>query len=127
MYGVNEKSYALKIKGKELEDGEFEREIDFYLIKGKEQYKCEVKLMGIGNPESADAFIACDSRVFIADKLSDTNKKQLDSRNVEWVELRSDGGFKKFEVVLKKLKIPYSILSKNIDKQLTLVFKEIFN
>ena len=127
LYGVNEKSYALKIKGKEIEDGEFEREIDFYLIKGKEQYKCEVKLMGIGNPESADAFIACDSRVFIADKLSDTNKKQLDSRNVEWVELRSDGGFKKFEVVLKKLKIPYSILSKNIDKQLTLVFKEIFN
>ncbi len=127
LYGVNEKSYALKIKGKELEDGEFEREIDFYLIKGKEQYKCEVKLMGIGNPESADAFIARDSRVFIADKLSDTNKKQLDSRNVEWVELRSDGGFKKFEVVLKKLKIPYSILSKNIDKQLTLVFKEIFN
>lgn len=126
LYGVNEKNYALKIKGKELNKNEFEREIDFYLVESKNQHKCEVKLMGIGNPESADAFIARDSRVFVADKLSDTNKKQLTSRKVEWVELRSDGGFKRFETVLKKLKIPYKDLPDNIDKKLVLIFKGIF-
>ena len=35
-----------------------------------------------GNPESADAVIARDSRVFIADKLSDMNKKQLTNRKL---------------------------------------------
>lgn len=126
LYGVNEKSYALKIKSKELKEGEFEREIDFYLIEGKNQYKCEVKLMGIGNPESADAFIARDSRVFIADKLSDTNKNQLNSRKIEWVELRSNGGFKRFDTVLKNLKIPHIKLPNNIEKDLEIAFKEIF-
>ena len=36
----------------------FAREVDFYLIEGDAEYKCEVKLMGKGNPESADAVIA---------------------------------------------------------------------
>lgn len=126
LYGVSEKSYALKIKGKELKEDEFEREIDFYLIEGKNQYKCEVKLMGIGNPESADAFIARDSRVFVADKLSDTNKKQLDSRKVEWVELRSVNGFKRFGTVLKNLRIPHMKLKDGSNQKLDSVFKEIF-
>jgi len=55
LYGVPESNYALKIKGKDIEEDDFEREIDFYLVEGKNQYKCEVKLMGRGNPESADA------------------------------------------------------------------------
>jgi len=126
LYGVSDKNYALKIKGKELEEDEFERKIDFYLIEGKNQYKCEVKLMGIGNPESADAVIARASKVFVADKLSNTNKNQLTSLNTEWVELRSDGGFKRFENVLKNLKIPYTKLPSNVDKELEVVFKEIF-
>ncbi|MEJ7700895.1 MAG: hypothetical protein WKF71_14795 [Pyrinomonadaceae bacterium] len=45
--------------------------------------------MGKGNPESADAVIARDSRVFVADKLSDMNKRQLNSRKVDWIELRA--------------------------------------
>ena len=126
LYGVSDKNYALKIKGKELEEDEFEREIDFYLIEGKNQYKCEVKLMGIGNPESADAVIARASKVFVADKLSNTNKKQLTSLNTEWVELRSENGFKRFEGVLKNLKIPYTKSPSNVDKELEVVFKEIF-
>ena len=77
LYGVPNKNYALKIKGKEIEEDDFEREIDFYLVEGKNQYKCEVKLMGKGNPESADAVIARDSAIFVADKLSDLNKKQI--------------------------------------------------
>ena len=126
LYGVSDKNYALKIKGKEIAEDDFEREIDFYLIEGKNQYKCEVKLMGRGNPESADAVIARDSKVFVADKLSDTNKKQLSSRNVEWVELRSDGGFKRFDTVLKNLEIPHKKLPSNIDRELEIVFKGIF-
>ena len=82
--------------------------------------------MGRGNPESADAVIARDSKVFVADKLSDTNKKQLSSRNVEWVELRSDGGFKRFDTVLKNLEIPHKKLPSNIDRELEIVFKGIF-
>ena len=126
LYGVPSKNYALKIKGRVIEEDDFEREIDFYLVEGKNQHKCEVKLMGRGNPESADAIIARDSRVFVADKLSDTNKKQLNGRKVEWVELRSDGGFKRFETVLDHFNIPHAKLPDNIDKKLEIVFKEIF-
>lgn len=126
LYGVSDKNYSLKIKGKKIVENDFEREIDFYLVEDKHQYKCEVKLMGRGNPESADAVIARDSRVFVADKLSDTNKKQLNSRRVEWVELRSDNGFKRFDTVLKNLKIPHTKLPNNIEKELEIVFKEIF-
>jgi hypothetical protein len=126
LYGVSNKNYSLKIKGKTIEEDDFEREIDFYLVEGKNQYKCEVKLMGKGNPESADAVIARDSKVFIADKLSDTNKKQLNSLEVEWVEMRSDGGFRRFETVLDHLKIPHEKLPKNINKKLEGVFKKIF-
>lgn len=126
LYAVPAQNYALKIKGKKIEEDEFEREIDFYLVEGKNQYKCEVKLMGIGNPESADAVIARASKVFIADKLSDTNKKQLNSLKVKWVELRSSGGFKRFGVVLKNLKIPHTELPTNIDQELKTAFKEIF-
>ena len=82
--------------------------------------------MGKGNPESADAVIARDSAVFIADKLSDQNKTQLDSLNVEWVELRDDNGFRRFEQVLDKLNIPHSKLGKDLDVELEKVLKHLF-
>jgi len=126
IYGVSDRNYSLKIKGEAIARDDFEREIDFYLVEGKNQYKCEVKLMGRGNPEGADAVIARGSKVFVADKLSETNKKQLNSLKVEWVELRSDGGFKRFENVLNNLKIPHKQLPDNIDIKLKTVFEEIF-
>jgi len=126
LYGVSDKNYAVKIKGKVIEDIDFEREIDFYLVEGQNQYKCEVKLMGRGNPESADAVIARGSKVFVAGKLSETNKKQLNSLNIEWVELRSDGGFRRFETILDHFNIPHDVISKDIDKKLETIFKEIF-
>ena len=82
--------------------------------------------MGRGNPESADAVIARDSKVFVADKLSETNKRQLDSLGVEWVELRNDKGFQRFEIVLNHLKIPHGKLTSNIDQKLEIIFSEIF-
>ena len=126
LYGVLEKNYALKIRGQDIKEDEFEREIDFYLVDGENHYKCEVKLMGRGNPESADAVIARDSKVFVADKLSNTNKKQLSSLKVEWVELRSDRGFERFGVVLNNLKIPHTKPPNDIEVKLGVLFKEIF-
>ena len=126
LYGVSDKNYAIKIKDRVVENIDFKREIDFYLIEGENQYKCEVKLMGRGNPESADAVIARDSKVFVADKLSETNKRQLNNLGVEWVELRSEGGFKRFESVLNHLRIPHDKLPNDIDRELEIVFKEIF-
>lgn len=102
------------------------REVDFYLITDK-HYKCEVKLMGKGNPESADAVIARDSSIFVANKLSDLNKRQLDSLTVEWVELRKENGYKRFSQILDKLNIPYKDFKDNIDIKLEQVFKEIFD
>ncbi len=104
------------------------REVDFYLLGNtdEDRFRCEVKLMGKGNPESADAVIARDSRVFIADKLSDLNKKQLTQFRIEWVELRNSDGFKRFTTVLKNLGIPYKSFSGNIDERLPKIFKEVF-
>ncbi|MBU0699695.1 CfrBI family restriction endonuclease, partial [bacterium] len=103
------------------------REIDFYLCNKENDYKCEVKLMGKGNPESADAVIARDSKVFVADKLSDTNKAQLDSLKIGWVELRNTNGYKRFKTVLDMLKIPYTDYSgTNITTDLDLIFQTIF-
>jgi hypothetical protein len=126
LYDVPDNNYAIKIKGKLAQDSDFEREVDFYLVEGKNQYKCEVKLMGRGNPESADPVIARDSKVFVADKLSETNKKQLDSLGVEWVELRNNKGFQRFEIVLSHLKIPHRKLVSKFEKKLERIFKDIF-
>lgn len=127
LYQVNDENYAVTLKGTktEIDETTFEREIDFYLIEGGNQYKCEVKLMGKGNPESADAVIARDSTVFVADKLSDMNKRQLNSRNVCWVELRSENGFQKFAEVLDTLKIPHERISEVSEKNLERIFTEI--
>lgn len=83
------------------------REVDFYFINKDNKYKCEIKLMGKGNPESADTVIARDSDIFIADTLSTLNKTQLESLSVEWIELSSDYGILKFNGIFKKLKIPH--------------------
>ncbi len=126
LYNVPKKNYSIKSKTKKVRKGDVSREVDFYLHENNNTYKCEVKLMGKGNPEGADAVIARDSRIFIADKLSDQNKTQLDSLNVEWVELRDDNGFRKFEQVLNKLNIPHSNLSQNLDVELEKVLKNLF-
>ena len=126
LYNVPHNNYSAKAKGRNFKEVDFKREVDFYLVEGYNEYKCEVKLMGRGNPESADVVIARGSKVFIADKLSDTNKKQLDSLGVEWVELRCKNGFHRFEAVLESLKIPHSKLPQNIKQDLETIFKKIF-
>lgn len=108
LYSVDGRNWdAVQIRG----DGQatFEREVDFFLVdEAGVRHKCEVKLMGKGNPESADAVIARDSRVFVADTLSDTNKAQLDSRGVLWVALKERDGYRRFARVLQALGIGYA-------------------
>lgn len=126
LYQVPESNYKSAKIGSSS-DEKFKREIDFYLFHSGNEYKCEVKLMGKGNPESADVVIARNSKVFIADKLSDTNKQQLDSLNIEWVELRNSHGFRRFKTVLENLDIPHVNYSgENINDDLVQIFQEVF-
>ncbi len=126
LYGVSNNNYKLKIKNIIINDADFEREVDFYLCDDSRDYLCEVKLMGKGNPESADAVIARNSDVFVADKLSDLNKKQLNSRKVEWVELRNKDGYKRFNKVLKNLGIPHIDFKGDANNKIDEVFNKIF-
>ena len=129
LYGVSDSNYKSELAGSEVSDrqGDYHREVDFYLIRDDSEHKCEVKLMGKGNPESADAVIARGSKVFIADKLSDTNKNQLDDRGVEWVELRATDGFQRFKRVLEKLEISFTdITPENLEADIDRIFDEIF-
>ena len=130
IYSVPEQNYAARIKSSRvLSDEDFVREIDFYLIGGEsgtQEFKCEVKLMGKGNPESADAVIARDSKIFVADKLSDTNKRQLNSLGVHWVELRSSEGFKRFKDLLDHFLIPHGDLKKDLRNQVDAALNQIF-
>lgn len=127
LYNVPPENYSIKPKAKRIKKGEVNREIDFFLLGKDKEYKCEVKLMGKENPESADVVIARDTAVFVADKLSDQKKAQLEQLNIEWVELRSDEGFRRFKIVLENLGIPYTELGDiNIDEKLNEIFNEIF-
>jgi len=124
LYSVDNKYYKAKFK-KDNAKG-FDREIDFYLLKDGKEYLCEVKLMGSGNPESADAVIARSTNVFVADKLSIQNKNQLDHLGINWVEMRSKNGFMRFKLALESLGIPHKDLVGNFDENLETIFKEIF-
>jgi len=105
----------------------YQREIDFYLFgPSAEKYNCEVKLMGKGNPESADAIFARNPRVFVADKMSDLNKRQADGLGIHWIELRSPEGYYKFLAVLQNLGIPCQDFDEPLDERLNKILDEVF-
>jgi len=124
LYEVDEKYYNaahfVKDKGKKVD-----REVDFYLLNDGKEYLCEIKLMGKGNPESADSIIARDSNVFIADTLSQQNKNQCDKLGISWVALRDKDGYKRFGLALEKLRIPYKDYNGNLDVSLPRILDEI--
>ena len=97
------------------------REVDFNLFTPDgERVKCEVKLMGQGNPESADAVVARGSQVFVASSLSDLNKRQLDQLGVHWTELQREHGFLRFAQTLRALGIPFEdIALGDIDQRIS--------
>ena len=114
-------SHFVKDKGKKVD-----REIDFYLLNNGKEYLCEVKLMGKGNPESADAIIARDTNVFVADTLSQQNKNQCDQIGVNWIALRDKGGYKRFKLALDKLDIPHTEYNGDLDIDLPKILEELF-
>lgn len=124
LYSVSEENYNAKFKQDKAKG--FDREIDFYLINENKEYLCEVKLMGRGNPESADAVIARASDIFVADKLSEQNKNQLDHLGISWIELRCENGYKKFKETLEKLDIPHNDYNGSLDEDLDNIFNELF-
>lgn len=97
LYKVEEEYYNAEhfVRNRELD---VDREIDFYLKNNGKEYKCEVKLMGQGNPESADAIIARQSDVFVADTLSQQNKNQCEQLGICWIACRDENGFKRFKL-----------------------------
>ena len=109
-------------------DSGVEREADFYLVDNAEmRYRCEVKLMGKGNPESADAPHARNTQVFVANTLSDRNKAQLDDSGIHWVELRDENGYKRFKQVLTALSIPYQPFEGDVQEALDKIFPVILS
>ncbi|MDO4727346.1 MAG: CfrBI family restriction endonuclease [Porphyromonadaceae bacterium] len=125
LYQVPESNYDakhfVKDKGKKVD-----REIDFYLLEKDNKYLCEVKLMGKGNPESADAIIARSTNIFVADTLSQQNKNQCDELGIHWIALRDVNGFRKFKSILEKLQIPYNDYKGNLDEDLPNILKTLF-
>jgi len=106
LFSVRPENYDMRQK-KAAALADVEREVDFFLTQGDKRYKCEVKLMGKGNPESGDAPHARGSNVFIADTLSKSNIKQLNASGIEWAHLNAENGFLRFGEILKRLNIAH--------------------
>ncbi|MEG0012405.1 MAG: CfrBI family restriction endonuclease [Muribaculaceae bacterium] len=125
LYKVPEQNYDathfIKDRAKKVD-----REIDFYLLNNDKKYLCEVKLMGKGNPESADAIFARNSNVLVADTLSQQNKNQCGSLGVNWVALHDDNGFKRFKTTLDILEIPNTEYTGDLDEDLRLIINGLF-
>lgn len=89
-----------------------DREVDYKLIsKTNKIYRVEVKLMGKGNPESADVIYARDTNIFIADTLSNQNKNQFEKNDICFLELKGhskDEILSNFKKILRKLDIPFT-------------------
>lgn len=106
--GVPKKNIDSKVfvKDKKLD---YDREVDFKLYdKDMNPIRVEVKLMGKGNPESADVIYARDTKLFIADTLSQQNKNQFMSNKVQYIEMKNNNNIvESFKKALNELRIPY--------------------
>ena len=109
-------------------DRETKGEVDFFLIRDQGQpAKCEVKLMGKGNPESADATSARNVNVFVASTLSDSVTRNLDDDNVLWTELQRPNGLLRFKLTLVAFGIPYTdVAPEDVSKEIDRAIAEVF-
>lgn len=124
LYQVDDKYYNAEhfVKNKKLA---VDREIDFFLLNNGKQYKCEVKLMGQGNPESADAIFARNTNIFVADTLSQQNKNQSEQLGVLWVALKDKDGYKRFGNILTILGIPHTDFNGDLSVELKKILDEL--
>ena len=103
------------------------REVDFHFInRAGDQFYCEVKLMGKGNPESADSTIARRSNIFIAHTLSERNKSQLTNRGHHWVALGLPDGYRRMHTVFSYLDIPCAPFDGDLDAALDRIMPAVF-
>ena len=103
------------------------REVDFHFInRAGDQFYCEVKLMGKGNPESADSTIARRSNIFIAHTLSERNKSQLTNRGHHWVELGANAGYQRMHTVFDYLGVPCAPFAGDLDAALDDIIPAVF-
>ncbi len=103
------------------------REVDFHFLSASgQQFFCEVKLMGKGNPESADSAIARRSNIFIAQTLSDNNKHQLTNRGHHWIELGAPDGYKRMHTVFSYLDVPCAPFHGDLDSALDAIIPQVF-
>ncbi len=103
------------------------REVDFHFLSNSgDRFFCEVKLMGKGNPESADSTIARRSNIFIAQNLSTKNKSQLTNRGHHWVELGAPDGYKRMYTVFTYLDIPCIEFDGDLDTALDEIIPQVF-
>ena len=124
MYKVSPSNYEEKFERDRSK--KVSREIDFYLVDNNQnKYLCEVKLMGHGNPESADAIFARRSNVFVADKLSAQNKHQAEELGVTWVELHEKDGYKRITKAFDKYGIPYEEYTGNLEDDLEKIIDSV--
>jgi len=126
LFSVSEENYLKDPKGRFYSNIEISRQIDFYLNCQGNFYKCEVKLMGKGNPESADAAYARKSHIFVADTLSEKNKVQFNDNRIEWVELHTNDGYQRFAKVLEHLDIPHKPFQGQLDSVVEGILDQVF-
>jgi hypothetical protein len=103
------KEYINSSVFKKDETLDFDREVDFKLYDSRKEkeYRVEVKLMGRGNPESADVIYARGTDIFIVDTLSEQNRNQLKSENIKYIEMKGNlHCVDDFKILLEKLNIP---------------------
>ena len=108
--------------------GKVKREADFHLVNNVGmKNRCEVKLMGKGNPEGADAPHARGTQVFVANTISDTGREQLDEASIHWVQLRGENSYKRFEQVLTALSIPCQPFEGDLQETLDKILPRILS
>lgn len=126
VFRVPERSYSRWVN-----DEDAKREVDFYLYRPVGRpVKCEVKLMGKGNPESADHTAARQTNVFVASTLSQSTRNSLDENNIMWTELQTPFGLLRFEQTLGAYAIEYTPISRdeveeNVDRAVGETFPKI--
>ena len=93
----------------------FDREVDYVIVDDNGKViKCEVKLMGKGNPESADASLARDADLFVTNTLGDTIRRELNKRDIPFVIMQG-GWINEFGATLDKLGVSHTGLDKSVD------------
>lgn len=109
VFRVPQRSYSRRVN-----DEDAKREVDFYLYRPVGRpVKCEVKLMGRGNPESADHTAARQTNVFVASTLSESARNSLDENNIMWTELQKPLGLLRFQQTLGAYAIEHTPISQD--------------